>query len=130
VDFVPNRVSVPPSGLSTSVITIQAEDNASSRPYTFPINARITFPSQLTNYLTNEKYNNTGGAVIKVGSEVTMTVLPPVSLQEQFKTIITDWFNPLTTTYTTIIGIVSGILGWRIWKRSKKHNRNKKLTDY
>ena len=130
VAFVPNRVSVPPSGLSTSVMSIKSEDNASSRPYTFPINARITFPSQLTNYLTNEKYNNTGGAVINESSEVTITVLPKISPQEQFKTIITDWFNPLTTTYTTIIGIVSGILGWRIWKRSKKHDGNKKLSDY
>lgn len=61
VAFIPNKVSVPPSGLATSVVSIKSEDDAGSRPYTFPIDAKITFPSQLTNYLTNEKYNNTGG---------------------------------------------------------------------
>jgi hypothetical protein len=118
--FIPNSTSVPPSGLSTSLINIRAADNASNHPHTFPIIANITFPSQLTNYLTNEKYNSTGGARIVEYSDVTVTVLPSVSFQEQFQNVITDWFNPLTSTYTTIVTIVTGILGWRIWKKRQK----------
>lgn len=124
VSFIPNSISVPPSGLSTSVINIKAADNAGHRPHTFQITANITFPSQLTNYLTNEKFNNTGGARITEQSDVTVTVLPPVSFQEQFNNIITNWFNPLTSIYTTIIGIITGILGWRVWKRKKKGEEN------
>ena len=74
----------------------------------------------MTNYLTNEKFNNTDGASISKFSDVTVSVLPPISSQEQFNNIITNWFNPLTSTYTTIITIITGILGWRIWKRKKK----------
>lgn len=118
--FIPNSTSVPPSGLSTSLINIKAASNASDHPYTFPIIANITFPSQLTNYLTNEKYNSTGGARIVEHSDVTVTVLPSVSFQEQFQNVITDWFNPLTSTYTTIATIITGILGWRIWKKRQK----------
>jgi len=121
VSFTPNSTSVPPSGLSTSVINVKAADNAGHHPHTFPITANITFPSQLTNYLTNEKFNNTGGARLTKHSDVTVTVLPPVSFQEQFNSIITNWFNPLTSTYTTIITIITGILGWRVWKRKKKN---------
>ena len=120
VEFTPESISVPPAGLSTSLINVKADNDAEDHPYTFPIIANITFPSQLTNYLTNEKYNNTGGARIVEHSDVTVTVLPPVSLQAQFNAFITDWFNPLTATFTTVVTIITGILGWSIWKRRKK----------
>jgi hypothetical protein len=121
IKFTPNSTSVPPSGLSTSLISLNAKANANDRPYTFSIKANITFPSQLTNYLTNEKFNNTGGARMVKSSDVTVTVLPPLKIEEKFNYFITTWFNPLTSTYTTIITIITGLLGWSIWKRKKKN---------
>jgi hypothetical protein len=121
IKFIPNSTSVPPSGLSTSLISLNAKSNISDRPYTFSIKANITFPSQLTNYLTNEKFNNTGGARMIKSSDVTVTVLPALKIEEKFNYFITTWFNPLTSTYTTIITIITGLLGWSIWKRKKKN---------
>jgi hypothetical protein len=121
IKFIPNSTSVPPSGLSTSVIYLHAKENATDRPYTFSIKANITFPSQLTNYLTNEKFNNTGGARMVKSSDVTVTILPQLKIEEKFNYLITTWFNPITSTYTTIITIITGLLGWSIWKRKKKN---------
>jgi len=121
IKFTPNITSVPPSGLSTSVIYLNAKENATDRPYTFSIKANITFPSQLTNYLTNEKFFNTEGARMYETSDVTVTVLPPLKIEEKFNSFVTTWFNPITSTYTTIITIITGLLGWSIWKRKKKN---------
>jgi hypothetical protein len=126
VKFIPNKISVPPSGLSTSILHLKARENASDHPYTFPITSNITFPSQLINYLTKEKYNNSEGARMLEHSDVTVTVLPRLSLQEQFNDFITGWFNPITSTFTTLVTIITGIIGWRIWKIKKKKEENSK----
>ena len=97
------------------------KENATDRPYTFSIKANITFPSELTNYLTNEKFFNTEGARMFETSDVTVTVLPALKIEEKFNSFITTWFNPITSTYTTIITIITGLLGWSIWKRKKKN---------
>jgi hypothetical protein len=123
VKFIPNKISVPPSGLSTSILHLKARENASDHPYTFPITYNITFPSQLINQLTKEKYNNSEGARIVEHSDVTVTVLPGLSLQEQFNDFIIGWFNPLTSTFTTLVTIITGIIGWRIWKTKKEKRR-------
>ena len=123
IKFIPNITSVPPSGLSTSILHLKARENASDHPYTFPITYNITFPSQLTNYLTNEKYNNSEGARTVEHSDVTVTVLPRLSLQDQFNGFITGWFNPITSTFTTLVTIITGIIGWRIWKTKKEKRR-------
>lgn len=121
IKFTPNITSVPPSGLSTSVIYLKAKENATDRPYTFSIKANITFPSELTNYLTNEKFFNIEGARMFETSDVTVTVLPALKIEEKLNSFITTWFNPITSTYTTIITIITGLLGWSIWKRKKKN---------
>ena len=56
-------------------------------------------------------------------SDVTVTVLPRLSLQDQFNGFITGWFNPLTSTFTTLVTIITGIIGWRIWKTKKEKRR-------
>jgi hypothetical protein len=58
---------------------------------------------------------------------IVMTIANPVPLSEIVKTWLTDWFNPLTETWTTLTTIATGILGWRIWKRQSKRrtSRNK-----
>ena len=124
VKFIPNSTSVPSSGLSTSVIYLNAEESAVDRPYTFSIRANITFPSQLTNYLTNEKFFNTGGARIFESSDVTVTVMSPLKLEEKFNSFITTWLNPITTIYPIIIIIIIGLLGWIIWKKRKINKKS------
>ena len=76
VDFIPNMTSVPHSPLATSLMKIEAEKSAIPRPYTVAINANFTFPTELTNYLTGERFNNTGGGKIFEHSFITITVLP------------------------------------------------------
>ncbi len=121
--FIPNQVSIPPLGMTNSLLHIKSLSNSTIRPYTFPIIANMTFPTSRENYLSNEILNNNKSASIIERSLITATVLEPISLDQKINNFLTYWFTPLTGAYSTIITIISGILGWRIWKRGKRKKK-------
>lgn len=123
VKFIPNQVSIPPYGITTTLVNIKAADNATIRPYSFPIIANITFPTSRDNYLSNETLYNKESANIIKRSVFTATVLERIPLDQQLNNFLTSWFNPITGAYSTIITIITGILGWKIWKRKGKENK-------
>ena len=45
LSFIPNKTSVPPGGMVSSLLQINALDNAEPRPITIPIIANISIPS-------------------------------------------------------------------------------------
>lgn len=120
IKFIPDIVSIPPYGLTTSLMTIKSTNNATIRPYSFPIVANITFPTSRTNYLSNEILNNSVSANIVTRSVLTVDLLESIPFEQQVHNFLTSWFNPITGAYTTILTIVTGILGWRIWKKKGK----------
>jgi hypothetical protein len=126
-------IPVPPYGFATTTLSLNAEQTALPGSRTFFILANIsflnsTFYSPITNPLTHKN------PILKINSEsimkrfpIVMTIANPVPLSDIVKTWLTEWFNPLTGTWTTLTTIATGILGWRIWKRQSKRRtlRNK-----
>ena len=126
-------IPVPPYGFASTTLNLKAEQTAHPGTRTFFILANIsflnsTFQSPITNPETHQN------PILKIDSEnimkrfpIVMTIANPVPLSEIVKTWLTDWFNPLTGTWTTLTTIATGILGWRIWKRQSKRrtSRNK-----
>jgi hypothetical protein len=49
LQFDPDTIAVPPSGVGTSTIYIKALQYADDKLYTFPITTNISFPSSITN---------------------------------------------------------------------------------
>lgn len=122
-----SKIPVPPYGYATTTLTLNADSITTPGTRTFFILANIsflnsTFHSPITNPITHEN------PILKIDSEnvmkrfpIVLTILEPIPLSDIVRTWLTDWFNPLTGTWTTLTTIATGILGWRIWKR--KSNR-------
>jgi hypothetical protein len=126
IKFIPDQVSIPPLGMTTSLLHIKSLSNTTIHPYTFPIIANMTFPTKRENYLSNEILNNNKSATIVERSVITATVLEPIPIEQKIDNFLTAWFTPITSAYSTIITIVSGIVGWQIWKRRGKGEEKKK----
>ncbi len=124
-------IPVPPYGFATTTLTLNAEETAPAGSRTFFILANIsflnsTFYSPIVNPETHKN------PILKINSEsimkrfpMVMTITDPVPLSDIVKTWLTEWFNPLTGTWTTLTTIATGILGWRIWKRQSKRRNTK-----
>jgi hypothetical protein len=124
-------IPVPPYGFATTSLTLNAEQTALPGSRTFFILANIsflnsTFHSPITDPDTHKN------PILKINSEsimkrfpIVMTITDPVPLSDIVRTWLTDWFNPLTGTWTTLTTIATGILGWRIWKRQSKRKITK-----
>lgn len=130
-----NRViPVPPYGFTSTSLTLTSEGTINPGTRTFFIIANIsflnsTFYSPIVNPQTNEN------PILRINSEnlmkrfpIVLTITDPIPISETVRTWLTDWFNPLTGTWTTLTTIATGILGWRIWKR-KSTGRKKKVKN-
>jgi hypothetical protein len=128
-------IPVPPYGFATTTLSLNAEQTALPGSRTFFILANIsflnsTFHSPITNPDTGKN------PILRINSEsimkrfpIVMTIADPVPLSEIVKTWLTDWFNPLTGTWTTLTTIATGILGWRIWKRQSRRKITKNKSE-
>jgi hypothetical protein len=124
VTFTPNHISIPPYGIATSEVHLNVMENATIRPYSLPILANIYFPTSIGNYLSNERINNTSSAVLVKSSNFTVTALEKLGFSDQLNSFLTTWFNPITGAYSAIVAIVSGALGWKVWKKRKHDGGN------
>ena len=123
VDFIPDRTSVPRSGLATSLVRVEAKSDATARPYTFEINANITFPTELTSYLTKERFNNTDGARIQEHSFFTITVLPPYTDFEKFANFTNSVISPISGLWTFLAGVGAVVAPLIIYLKRPRKNR-------
>jgi hypothetical protein len=120
IDINPNKTSVPPKGTGTYLLSIKAEDDLKSRPYTLSLNSEISLETTLSDILRDTTINDTLPAIITKTYDFTLNVMEPLSFNEHMIHILNNWIDPLTGTYATIVTIVTGILGWKIWRKQKK----------
>ena len=120
VSSTPYNLSIPPQGMSTAIMNITADQNAQPRPYTALINATISFPTIVRNYLTEQSFQNPTSAQIVKSYDVAFTVLEKLGLQQQMINFIDSWFTPIAGVIVTVITIITGVLGWRIWNKKRR----------
>jgi hypothetical protein len=120
--FISKTALVPPNGVVSIPLNIKALENATVRPYTLPIFADISFPTTITNRLTGGLIYNTPAAKIMENSDLTVTVIEPLSIPEIISSTLNTYGSPIKeiVALLTTIGSVGGICAWVIKKVKRK----------
>jgi hypothetical protein len=111
-----NTLRMPLYGEATTPLTITASPNAVLRPYTVPIFANISFPSQSiietisseTDLITNPSFIRSQNMTTL--SSLTITVLEPLSIAANYGYIISFLTLIITTTLFTLQPLISKIV--------------------
>jgi hypothetical protein len=137
--FELEELHISPYGIAASPLHINAFDHTDVSPHTIVIWANSTIPEESLFFSQNESDQKSDNNIINSNEEDIDSVLPSYvtdetnekqstflvqvdkwDLNDQFKAAIDQWFTPLTAVYSTITGIISGILGWIYGRRRKK----------
>jgi hypothetical protein len=98
-------------------------EDADAKSYTFPIRAEL-IPGSTADL------NNTSAADVHKNVDFTDTVSSPLTPPEVLRNWLTDWFNPLTGAITTVVAIVTGIIGWGLGPGNSIKNRSDSLKKW
>jgi hypothetical protein len=123
--FTPNRTSVPANGMVVSTLHINATENIENRPYTLPIYATISFPTKVGIEGQDKIFNNTSSETINENSYLTLTVLPPLTPDEQLQNFTNAWITPITGIWTFLAGVAAVVAPLIINIYRKRQDKNK-----
>lgn len=113
VQINPEVIYVPPYGFGTSDLHLHAIDTATPKSFTLPLSANISFLTSVENTETGVRGPKSQTLQqISKSSNLTITVLQPLTLSEHFRNFLNEWINPLTGAITAISATATGILGW------------------
>ena len=97
LNFIPNKISLSPSGVGSSnlKITVPSEYNMENKEQsiTIPISANITFPNTITNR-GGESFSNSKSQSISANSNLTLTILPRYSPGDILNNFVRYLDNP------------------------------------
>jgi hypothetical protein len=99
-------------------------------PHTIPITANISIPTEakvLTRGGSGDIYQNSVNENLTQNSNITINVKHPLPWYEPIRSWLSDWSVHVFGIPTTIVSIITGILGWRIGERRQK--RKKRQTN-
>jgi hypothetical protein len=124
VNITPNRVYVPQYGMATLLLHIKADRDSPESPHTIPIFADVTFPTSLTSLISGERIANTESASLTTQSNFTVTVLPPLRLDEYLNNFYNSWLAPVTGI-AGLAAVISPLFIY-LYKKKKKQKNVKK----
>jgi hypothetical protein len=126
--FAPKEVIVPANGIAVSYIHVRAQENAQPRLSTVPILADITFPTAITSQLSGQIANNSASASIHRYSNLTMIVLKPLTITEEFGNFWKELGIPLSGLLSLITAIAGGISSLVYYFTRKKRKDKEKQS--
>jgi hypothetical protein len=129
-NFIPNQTYVPPAGMATSRLQLKVLENAPLGTHTLPIIANISFPTILTNRFSSEISNNPTSINIFEYSNFTITVLPPLTIEEHFANFYKSWLDPLVGIWPILASISAVIAPLIIRIYSKRKNKKGKISEW
>jgi len=129
VKFVPNNTTISPY-LNNSVIlhitTPSENDFTNGAPRQIPIQilANISFPQTITNRGGDTYYNNKTISMLE-SSDLTLTILPPLSFNEQLENF-TKSIQPIGELWGVITTIGLGLSGFMafLYRQRKKEKKS------
>jgi hypothetical protein len=129
VKFVPNNTTISPY-LNNSVIlhitTPSENDFTNGAPRQIPIQilTNISFPQTITNRGGDTYYNNKTISMLE-SSDLTLTILPPLSFNEQLENF-TKSIQPIGELWGVITTIGLGLSGFMafLYKQRKKEKKS------
>jgi hypothetical protein len=107
LNFIPKTVSLTSSGSTSSMLDVKVPRNATPGLYPLNINELISFSPLVVSSRTKEIFNNSKTVDINKASSLSMTVLPPLTLEDNFKNIYNSWIIPLSGLWTLVAGIAA-----------------------
>jgi hypothetical protein len=125
LSFIPNKVSIPPSSIGTSTLHIKVLDKAKAVSYSLPIVANVSFPTTITNR-GGESFSNFKSVSVLPSSSITLTVLPPYTVDQDLHNFVNSWITPISGMWTFLAG-VAAVIGPLIIRRRQK--KQKEETD-
>lgn len=124
LNFIPNQTAIPALSLVTSQLQIKASENVTVRPYTLPIFANLSFPTEVQIPGSGgDIMNNSVSASILENSNLTITVLEPMSASEHLNNIYVAWVSPISGIWTFLAGVGAVIAPLIIRAYNKKKNK-------
>lgn len=137
--FEPDELPISPYSIAASPLHISAFDHSSVNPHTIVIWANSSIPAEsLFNQAEIDQKSDNGNGYTLLPPNLATSLTDETKLKQstflvqvgkwdfndQFNAFIDQWFTPLTAVYSTITGIISGILGWIYGRRQKKGTNN------
>ena len=134
LNFELPELRISPYGIAASPLNVNALDHADVGPHTIVVWANSSIPTESLVFTqtendqsTDNKNNNQLPSYVRDEPNVKQSTFSVQvgewDLNDQFKEIIDQWFTPLTAVYSTITGIISGIVGWIYGRRQKKDSK-------
>jgi len=129
--FIPNSTAIPVGSVGISNLNIEVPKDLeldSPTPVNIPINASISFPSSITNR-GGETFSNDKSVNLFTTSNFTLTILPPLNLEEKVSIFTKNWIEPMTGVWTLLAGIggvtAPLIVHFYRKKKTRRHRKNK-----
>jgi hypothetical protein len=126
LNISPNQVYLPQNGMATLMLDIKARSNATEAPHTVPIQARIAFPTSLKSMISGERIDNMQIASLPLQSNFTVTVLPPLRIDEYLNSFYNSWLAPVSG----IVGLVAVITPLFVYLYKKKQKNGDKSNKH
>jgi hypothetical protein len=129
MQITPSELSLPPKGITTSLIHIKALENATVAPYTLSISSSI-YPNETLYSGFTELKGNLPHEILKRNTALTVVVEEPLGILDYVNNVLSTWGAPVREFFaivTTIGG--AGVSGWIINKirhKIKRKNEQKK----
>ena len=122
----PNKTSVPPNGLAPSQLHIEVSDNAKPFEHILPLTANMSIitGSKMRGNVVNDIERNSVSANITENSNLTLTVLPPLRLDEHLNNFVNAWITPIGGMWTFLAG-VAAVIGPMVIRLYAKQKQNK-----
>jgi hypothetical protein len=92
--------------------------------HTLPISANISFPTTIKNRF-GEVFNISKSESLLQLSNLTLTVLPPYTLQEQLSNFVNLWITPLSGFWTFLAGVAAVITPFIIRRKQQSAAKRK-----
>jgi hypothetical protein len=137
LEFELEELPISPYGLAATHLHVNAFPYADVSPHTMTISANSTIPEEtLFTRIESEDGSTSNNSVYqRLPSYVTdestvkqsafLVEVDEWDMNDQFNEFIDEWFTPLAAVYTTISGIISGIVGWMYGRRQGKNSMKK-----
>jgi hypothetical protein len=125
VTFSPNETYTPPMGLATSTLHVKVPENSIMRPFTFPILANFTVQKSAGVRVNNTPQipSNSIYQNITKNVDLTVSVLPALSLGERLSNIYGIWIAPVSGIWTFLAGLAAVVTPLLLRKKRREKKR-------
>ena len=130
--ITPDVLSIPPNGISTSLVNIEALENATIHPHTLSISSLI-YPNETLSIGFNQLEGNLQHAILQSNLDLVAVVEEPLTILDYVDNTLNAWGKPIRDFFTLITTIGgAGISGWilnRVRNKINRKNRNNNINN-